>query len=284
MAQQFDLIIVGGGPGGYTTAAEAAARGGRVALVERDHLGGTCLNRGCIPTKVICHGAEARHPFAAIATRRSEVVEQLREGVATVLRDVTLFHGNAIFTDARTVAVEGPDMTELTAPRIIVATGSAPASLPIPGAGLAMSSDRLLELDTLPESIAVIGGGVIGMEFASALNLLGVKVSVVEFCPEILPSVDAEIAKRLRMTLKRRGIDIVTGAAVTSIEATDGAFTVAYEAKGKSKSIVAAAVLMAVGRRPVVPQGLVEAGVRLTPGASSTPTMILPPPWRASTP
>ncbi len=93
------------------------------------------------------------------------------------------------------------------------------------------------------------------MEFASALNLLGVKVSVVEFCPEILPSVDAEIAKRLRMTLKRRGIDIVTGAAVTSIEATDGAFTVAYEAKGKSKSIVAAAVLMAVGRRPVVPQG-----------------------------
>ena len=128
-----------------------------------------------------------------------------------------------------------------------------------------MSSDHLLELDTLPESIAVIGGGVIGMEFASALNLLGVKVSVVEFCPEILPSVDAEIAKRLRMTLKRRGIDIVTGAAVTSIEATDGAFTVAYEAKGKSKSIVAAAVLMAVGRRPVVPQGLVEAGVKLTP-------------------
>ena len=265
MAQQFDLIIVGGGPGGDTTAAEAAARGERVARVERDHLGGTCLNRGCIPTKVICHGAEARHPFADIATRRSEVVEQLREGVATVLRDVTLFHGNAIFADAHTVAVEGPDMTELTAPRIIVATGSAPASLPIPGAGLAMSSDHLLELDTLPESIAVIGGGVIGMEFASALNLLGVKVSVVEFCPEILPSVDAEIAKRLRMTLKRRGIDIVTGAAVTSIEATDGAFTVAYEAKGKSKSIVAAAVLMAVGRRPVVPQGLVEAGVKLTP-------------------
>ncbi len=137
-------------PGGYTTAAEAAARGERVALVERDHLGGTCLNRGCIPTKVICHGAEARHPFADIATRRSEVVEQLREGVATVLRDVTLFHGNAIFADAPHSGRRGPRHDrELTAPRIIVATGSAPASLPIPGAGLAMSSDHLLELDTL---------------------------------------------------------------------------------------------------------------------------------------
>lgn len=266
MAQQFDLIIIGAGPGGYTTAAEAAAEGIRVAIVERDHLGGTCLNRGCIPTKVICHGAESREPFAAIAARRAAVVGELREGIAEVLRNVTVFHGNAIFTDAHTVAVEGPDMTSLTAPKIIVATGSAPAALPIPGAELAMTSDSLLALDELPASLAVIGGGVIGMEFASAFNALGVKVTVVEYCPEILPSVDAEIAKRLRMTLKRRGIDFNTGAAVTGIApAADGRYAVTFEAKGKSKSVEADRVLMAVGRKPVVPQGLAEIGVALTP-------------------
>ncbi len=256
---------MGSGPGGYTTAAEAAAQGNRVAIVERDHLGGTCLNRGCIPTKVICHGAESHQSFDEICTHRDEVIGQLREGVAAVLSGVTVFHGNAIFNDAHTVAIEGPDMTELTAPKIIIATGSAPAALPIPGADLAINSDQLLALDTLPSSLAIIGGGVIGMEFASALNALGVKVTVIEYCPEILPSVDPEIAKRLRMTLKRRGIDFQTGAAVTGIaETADGRFAVTYEAKGKSKTVEADRVLMAVGRRAVVPQGLTAAGVTLT--------------------
>lgn len=265
MAQQFDLIIIGSGPGGYSTAAKAAAKGNRVAIVERDHLGGTCLNRGCIPTKVICHGAEAGQSYDAVCAHRDEVVGQLREGVAAVLSGVEVFHGNAIFTDAHTVAIEGPDLTELTAPKIIIATGSAPAALPIPGAELAMNSDRLLALDTLPTSLAIIGGGVIGMEFASALNAYGVKITVIEYCPEILPAIDPEIAKRLRMTLKRRGIDIQTGAAVTSIaENPEGGYTVSYEAKGKAKSVNAEAVLMAVGRKAVLPQGLVELGISLT--------------------
>jgi len=263
MAEPFDLIIIGAGPGGYTTAARAAADGRRVAIVERDHLGGTCLNRGCIPTKVICHGAEAGEAFAAIAARRAEVIDQLREGVATVLSGVTVIHGNAIFADAHTIAVEGPDETEITAPEIVIATGSAPAALPIPGADLAMSSDDLLALDELPASLAIIGGGVIGMEFASALNALGVKVTVIEYCPEILPAVDAEVAKRLRMTLKRRGIDIHTGAAVTALSESDGDVTVSFTVKGKEKSVQAAATLMAVGRKPVVPQGAVEVGITL---------------------
>lgn len=263
MAEPFDLIIIGAGPGGYTTAARAAADGRRVAIVERDHLGGTCLNRGCIPTKVICHGAEAGEAFAAIAARRAEVIDQLREGVATVLSGVTVIHGNAIFADAHTIAVEGPDETEITAPEIVIATGSAPAALPIPGADLAMSSDDLLALDELPASLAIIGGGVIGMEFASALNALGVKVTVIEYCPEILPAVDAEVAKRLRMTLKRRGIDIHTGAAVTALSESEGDVTVSFTVKGKEKSVQAAATLMAVGRKPVVPQGAVEVGITL---------------------
>lgn len=265
--QQFDLIVIGAGPGGYATAAGAAAQGRRVALVERDRLGGTCLNRGCIPTKVICHGAGRGDNLAAILARRDTVVDSLREGVATVLKDVTVIQGEASFTDARTVAVTGPDTTALlTAPAIIVATGSAPASLPIPGADLTLNSDRLLECDTLPRSLAVIGGGVIGMEFASAFNALGVKVTVIEYCPEILPSVDGETAKRLRMALKRRGIDIHTGAAVKSVAATaDGEREVTFEVKGKTRSVVASQVLMAVGRRPVLPRGLVEAGVELTP-------------------
>ena len=266
MAQQFDLIVIGSGPGGYTTAAEAAAKGNRVAIVERDHLGGTCLNRGCIPTKVICHGAESGQSFDEICARRNEVVNQLREGVATVLSGVTVFHGNAIFNDPHTLAIEGPDMTEITAPKIIIATGSEPAALPIPGADLAMNSDQLLALDSLPASLAIIGGGVIGMEFASALNALGVKVSVIEYCPEILPSIDPEIAKRLRMTLKRRGIDFQIGAAVTGIAITpDGRYEVTYEAKGKTKAVEADRVLMAVGRRAVLPQGFETTGVTLTP-------------------
>lgn len=263
--ESFDLIIIGAGPGGYATAAEAARRGSRVALVERERLGGTCLNRGCIPTKVICHGAEAGESFETIKARMTEVTDTLREGVEQLLAGVTLYHGNAIFTpDSHVIAIEGPDMTSITAPQVIIATGSAPAMLPIPGAELCLTSDSLLALDALPASLAVIGGGVIGMEFASALNALGVKVTVIEYCPEILPSVDPEIAKRLRMTLRRRGIDFATGSAVRSVAESSEGFTVTYEAKGKTKSVTAAQVLMAVGRKPVVPQGAAEAGIELT--------------------
>ncbi|MCM1029026.1 MAG: FAD-dependent oxidoreductase [Pseudoflavonifractor sp.] len=265
--ESFDLIVVGGGPGGYATAAAAASRGTRVALIERDRLGGTCLNRGCIPTKVICHGAEAGLPYADIRRRISEVIPALREGVETILRDVTIYHGNALFTPSpHVIAIEGPDMTQVCADKVVIATGSTPASLPIPGAELCLNSDSLLELAELPESMAIIGGGVIGMEFASALNSLGVKVTVIEYCPEILPGIDAEIAKRLRMALRRRGVDFHTGAAVTAVAPSGyDMMRVSFEAKGKEKSLDAAKVLMAVGRRPIVPQGTAEAGIELTP-------------------
>lgn len=271
-----DLIVIGAGPGGYATAARAAANGSKVIVVERDYLGGTCLNRGCIPTKALCKSAEVAATVAGAEAfgievdrfsfnypkaveRKNEMVASLREGVATVLSKVEIVGGNAVFTAPHTIKV-GDE--EYTAPKIIIATGSRPASLPIPGAEYAVNSDFILDMTALPSSLIIVGGGVIGMEFASIFNAFGVKVTVLEYCPEILPPFDEEVAKRLRMSLKKRGIDIVTSAQVTSILPE---LTVECAVKGKPKAFSADMVLIAVGRTPVVPQGAVDVGIELTP-------------------
>lgn len=279
MSEQFDIIIIGGGPAGYPAAAEAVSQGLKVAVIEKSFLGGTCLNRGCIPTKCLVHSAEtlltARNAaedgvivegtpaidFPAVRRRMDNVVATLRQGVEGILKGAEVIAGEAKLTgtDPLTVEVDG---RTITAPKVIIATGAAPARLPVPGAELAITSDDLLKLEELPQSVAIIGAGVIGMEFASALAAMGVKVSVVEYCPEILPPVDAEIAKRLRTLLKRRGIDFHVGAKVTAVE--PGA--VIFEAKGKPGRVEAEAVVMAVGRRPVLPAGVEEAGVNINRG------------------
>lgn len=266
-----DLIIVGGGPGGYPAAQIAAAEGLNVVLIERDRLGGTCLNRGCIPTKAMTRVAEVAMTVTDAAdygvetvgcpvsidyqraTRhRDEVVTAMREGLASTMANVNIVIGEAVVdsTEPPTVTAAG---TTFTAPRLIVATGAAPARLPIEGADLALTSDDLTTGSTLPESLVVIGGGVIGLEFASIFNALGSKVTIVEFLPEILPPCDAEIAKRLRTALKRRGIDIITDAAVTALRP---GMEIDYQRRGKTATLQAEAVLMAVGRRAVVPRGL----------------------------
>lgn len=276
--EHFDLIVIGAGPGGYETAAEAAALGRKVALVERAELGGTCLNRGCIPTKALCRCAEVAMTVAEsqefgilsdapvfnlpkVMERKEQILATLREGVGMVLKDVKIIKGEARFTSVSTVEVEGET---LSAPEIIIATGSRPAALDIPGKELAMSSDEILSIDSLPKSLIIIGGGVIGMEFASIFAAFGVKVTVLEYCKEILPPFDAEIAKRLRTALKRRGIEIITSAQVTGIVP---GMTVSYEVKGKAKTAEAEQVLMAVGRRPVIPDGIEDLGVRIERGA-----------------
>lgn len=266
-----DLIIIGGGPGGYPAAQIAAAEGLNVVLIERDRLGGTCLNRGCIPTKAMTRVAEvamtvtdaANYGVETVgcpvsidyqrATRhRDEVVTAMREGLASTMANVNIVIGEAVVdsTEPPTVTAAG---TTFTAPRLIVATGASPARLPIEGADLALTSDDLTTGSTLPESLVVIGGGVIGLEFASIFNALGSKVTIVEFLPEILPPCDAEIAKRLRTALKRRGIDIITDAAVTALRP---GMEIDYQRRGKTATLQAEAVLMAVGRRAVVPRGL----------------------------
>lgn len=276
-----DLIVVGAGPGGYETAATAARLGEKVLLVERDELGGTCLNRGCIPTKALCRSAEiadlvgeaarfgigANAPavdFEAVIARKNDVVAALREGVATVLKDVEVVKGEAVFADSHTVEVNG---SKYSAPKIIVATGSAPSTLDIPGKELAVNSDYLLSMERLPESVVIIGGGVIGMEFASILRSFGVEVTVLEYCRQILPALDEEVAKRLRMALKRRGITIVTSAKVVGVEP---GMRVRYIEKEKEKSVGCEMVVMAVGRRPVIPAGLVDLGLELERGFVKT--------------
>ena len=203
--EHFDLIVIGAGPGGYETAAEAAALGRKVALVERAELGGTCLNLGCIPTKALCRCAEVAMTVAEsqefgilsdapvvnlpkVMERKEQILATLREGVGMVLKDVKIIKGEARFTSVSTVEVEGET---LSAPEIIIATGSRPAALDIPGKELAMSSDEILSIDSLPKSLIIIGGGVIGMEFASIFAAFGVKVTVLEYCKEILPPFDA---------------------------------------------------------------------------------------------
>lgn len=218
-----DLIIIGAGPGGYSTAAYAASKGLKVVVVEKDKLGGVCLNHGCIPTKCLAHDADLlRNPllpdggrnfvdFPHIQERKNEVIQKLQQGIETILSQpgITLVKGRAEFTDSHIINVDGD---EYSAKNIIIATGSHSKLPPFAVEGMkskktkVVTSTELLDIDHVPETLAIVGAGVIGMEFASAFNTFGTKVEVYEFLPECLPTLDKDIAKRLRKTLEKRGI------------------------------------------------------------------------------
>lgn len=263
------LLIIGGGPGGYETAVEAAKRGLEVTLITEGPLGGTCLNEGCIPTKTFCHyaelieqnnkaGLDCKPSFAAAAQRKQAVIEQLRGGIDMLLKNVQVVHGKAQFKDSKTVVCEGQ---EYTADKIIIATGSVSASLPIPGADSCLTSKEILDFTEVPESLCVIGGGVIGLEFASIFRSFGSEVTVLEYCPNILPRFDVDLAKRLKQSLSKRGIGIEVQAQVTRIDDN----TVTYLKKDKEFTVQANMVLMAVGRRPNVESlNLEAAGIDYT--------------------
>ncbi len=277
------IIIIGAGPGGYETALLAAKRGVEVVLIEEGPVGGTCLNEGCIPTKAFCKNAEVLDglrvaetfgvtdlsygfDFGAVISRKNAVVEQLRAGVETLLDNklITLVRGRASFKDSHTVVV---GEQEYGADYIIIATGSLSASLPIPGADLPgiLTSKEILDIQEVPRRLCVIGGGVIGLEFASIFRSFGSEVTVLEYCKEILPRFDTDLAKRLRQSLGKRGIEISTQSQVLSIEESDGEYTVAYSRKGKEETVVADKVLMAVGRRAnVASLNLDDAGIDFT--------------------
>ena len=261
------IIIIGAGPGGYETALLAAKRGVEVILIEAGPVGGTCLNEGCIPTKAFCKNAEVLDglreaaafgvtdlsygfDFKTVVDRKNAVVEQLRGGVEGLLghKLITLVSGKASFKDEHIVVV---DSVEYTADYIIIATGSVSASLPIPGADLPgiLTSKEILDIEQIPQRLCVIGGGVIGLEFASIFRSFGSEVTVLEYCKDILPRFDTDLAKRLKQSLGKRGIDIQTQAQVTSISESEGNYTVSFTRKGKEEAVVADKVLMAVGRR-----------------------------------
>ena len=296
------IIIIGAGPGGYETALLAAKRGVEVILVEAGHVGGTCLNEGCIPTKSFCRNAEVLDElrdaeafgvtglsydfdFKAVAARKNAVVEQLRGGVEGLLghKLITLVRGKASFKDEHTISVIPSDPSvisseaegrvekslEYTADYIIIATGSVSASLPIPGADLpgVLTSKEILDLEDVPSRLCVIGGGVIGLEFASVFRSFGSEVTVLEYFKDILPRFDSDLSKRLKQSLGKRGIEINTQAQVTGITIDDSSvYKVSYTRKGKEETVEADKVLMAVGRKANVDSlNLADAGIEFTP-------------------
>lgn len=284
-----DLIIIGSGPGGYRAAYHAALHGLSVVIIEKAEAGGTCLNRGCIPTKTLCRNAEIvdtlRHAdtfglmgegysldFGRVIERKQEVVGQLRSGVETLMQTpgITLVRGTASFADAHTVAVGNE---QYTAENIIIATGSVSKCPPIEGTTLpgVVTSTELLDIDHLPKRLCIIGAGVIGMEFASVFSSFGSNVTVIEFLKECLPVLDSDIAKRLRQTIGKRGVEFYMQSAVKSITQTDAEdgtkqLTVSFEKKGKPVSIDADMVLIATGRKPCT-EGLAleQAGIEHSP-------------------
>ena len=278
------LLIIGAGPGGYETALAAAKKGVEVVLVEAGPVGGTCLNEGCIPTKSFCKNAQLleqlreaeafgvsdlayNFDFKAVTARKNAVVEQLRSGVESLLSHklITLVRGKASFKDPHTVTV-GDE--EYSADYIIIATGSVSASLPVPGADLEgiLTSKEILDIEELPKKLCVIGGGVIGLEFASIFNSFSCEVTVLEYCKEILPRFDTDLAKRLKQCLGKKGIDINTQSQVLSISKEGEQYKVTFLRKGKEESVVADKVLMAVGRKANVDSlNLSEAGVEFGP-------------------
>ena len=246
---QTDLLIIGAGPGGYRAAELAAKQGLQVVIVEQDEVGGTCLNRGCIPTKCYVHSGT----FKEACERVAQVVPQLRQGVEGILSHpaITLLRGRAEFVDAQTVRVDGDCVI---ANNIIIATGSRAKLLPLTDIGdpRVVTSTELLQMSTLPKKLCIIGAGVIGMEFASVFQRFGSEVTVIEYLKECLPMLDSDVAKRLRKLLEKRGITFRMKTAVQSLADID-----------------ADVILMATGRQPNTDGlNLEAAGIALAPNGS----------------
>lgn len=279
----YDLVVIGAGPGGYEAAFEAAKYNMKVVIIEKDKVGGTCLNRGCVPTKTIMRSSElakeallgakigvnvsdVKVNLDAVRTRKNEVLSTLRDGISAGLSKakIELIYGIALVKDEHTVEYKesATDVThQITGKFILIATGGDPFIPPIPGATLkgVMDSTALLEQGGTPfDDLVIIGGGVIGVEFANIYHGFGSNVTVVEAMDRLIPTVDKELARSLKMSMQKDGIEILTKCPVIRIEQANGRLAVVYSEKNQEKSLPADAVLMAVGRRSNVPALLSE--------------------------
>lgn len=263
---RYDLIVVGAGPGGYVAAIKAAQLDMKVALVEEQRVGGTCLNRGCIPTKSLLHSAETVRTIKqseeigihidnitldmdSIYQKKDQVVDQLVQGVEALVKanKVDLIMGRGEIIAKGKVRVSGETYET---DKILIATGSKPAIPPIPGSELpgVLTSNELLAQSNQYKQLVIIGGGVIGVEFASIFNDLGCDVTIIEAADTLLPNFDSEISKKLALILKKQGIKIFTKSSVASIT-KDGLLTCTFTSKGKEMSAEGDAVLIATGRK-----------------------------------
>lgn len=270
----YDIAIIGGGPGGYVAAIYAGKKKAKVALVEKGELGGTCLNRGCIPTKSLIHGANLLQAIKSakdfgitadnvnidwdkLQKKTSRIVKTLTKGVENLLKanNVTVMQGRAKLSRKNTIEISGETgQSTITADNIILATGSVPTLVPIPGKELqnVMTSDQALFLGEIPSSILIIGGGVIGLEIGYVYNSFGCRITVVEMLPEILPRQDKEISLELKKQLERQGIEIYTDSMVRKIREKDGILQTVIETKEGTKTVDSEKILMATGRAPAV--------------------------------
>lgn len=281
MRHHFDVVVLGGGSGGYATALRAAQLGRSVCLIERDMLGGTCLHRGCVPTKALLHTAELadaaragsdhgiRSTFAGVDVAgvrayQDRVVDRLYTGLGGLVQGagITVVAGAGHLTGSTTVQVDGIDYTGRD---LVLATGSFPRTLPgIPLGPRVITSDEALQLDELPSRVAVIGGSVIGVEFASIWCSYGVEVTVIEALSTLVPQEDHAVSKQLERAFRARGINLRTGARVVGVEETDGSVSVVLET---GEALEVELVLVAVGREPrSADQGFAENGIALDRG------------------
>jgi dihydrolipoamide dehydrogenase len=283
---QKDIVIIGGGSAGYVAAIHASHLGAKVALVEQDKLGGTCLNRGCIPTKALARSAEVlletrrandfgieanniRIDFPKIMARKNNIVSRLVSGVEQLMKAnrISVYRGTGRILSPHLVKVNGEGIATR---KLIIATGSESTPLPIPGSDLpgVLSTDEILELTELPESLVVIGGSYVGVEFASIFNALGIKVTIVKRRPLRLESIDEEIGRRFAQTLPRQGIEVKIGAAVKAIERKGAILSVLWDSREGERGVDGQMVLMATGRAPYTRGlGLSELGIHMDGGA-----------------
>ena len=263
--EQYDVLVIGGGPGGYSLGIAAARKGMRVALFEKEHLGGTCLNVGCIPTKYLVDKANAMEKVRALVRKdifrdagsfsfkqiqkgKSEVTGKLVNGVKFLLKKAgaTVIEGEAVLKPDRVVACNG---REYQGRYVVIATGSVPMMIPVPGHEYCIDSTGALNLPSLPRSMVVMGGGVIGLELACAFAAYGTEVTVVEMMPELMPREQKEAVRILVNDLKKQGIALKTGAKMLRIENNGGLLRAVYEMDGKEQFTDCEQVLMAAGRK-----------------------------------
>ena len=278
MEEQFDLVVIGGGPGGYGAALYATSAGLNVAVVEKDSLGGTCLNRGCIPAKAylesaavnrhVAHaadfGIESSAPvvnFGAIQARKQKIVDGIVKSLGGFMKSkkITILDGIGSLGPNRTVTVQHPDgsSSTLTGRHVLLAAGSVPRTIPgFEPAGPVMTSDEVLMLQSLPARVAVIGGGAIGCEFASTFADLGAQVTILEGLPKILPGLDADVANVVVRSFKKKGIDIKTDSKVLGHTPNgSGGTVVQYSGPdGVAQQLEVDAVVVSIGRRPFADQ------------------------------